>query len=55
MYLLNERPARWAAFVSPPLARGTSVTWVVALDAAGRTVARSEPGELSHPVCHVFR
>jgi len=53
----HDRPARWAAFVSPPLARGTRVTRVVALDAAGRTVAAAErdPFTLSHPVCHVFR
>ena len=52
----HDRPARWAAFVSPPLVRGTRVTRVVALDAAGRTVAESErdPG-ISHPVCHIFR
>ena len=52
----HGQPARWAAFVSPPLARGTRVTRVVALDASGRTVAESEPDPtLSHPVCHVFR
>jgi hypothetical protein len=52
----HDQPARWAAFVSPPLARGTLVTRVVALDASGRTVAESEPDPLlSHPVCHVFR
>jgi hypothetical protein len=52
----HDRPARWAAFVSPPLARGTRVTRVVALDASGRTVAESEPDPLfSHPTCHVFR
>jgi len=52
----HDQPARWAAFVSPPLARGTRVTRVVALDASGRTVAESEPDPiLSHPVCHVFR
>jgi hypothetical protein len=53
----HERPARWAAFVSPPLPRGTRVTSVVALDAAGRTVAAEEgdPFTLGHPVCHVFR
>jgi hypothetical protein len=52
----HDQPARWAAFVSPPLARGTSVTRVVALDASGRTVAESErDGYLSHPACHVFR
>lgn len=52
----HDRPARWAAFVSPPLARGTRVTRVVALDAGGRTVAESERDSLlSHPVCHVFR
>jgi hypothetical protein len=52
----HDRPARWAAFVSPPLPRGTRVTAVVALDAAGRTVAedRDDP-TLSHPACHVFR
>jgi hypothetical protein len=52
----HDRPARWAAFVSPPLARGTRVTRVVALDASGRTVSESEPDpRLSHPTCHVFR
>jgi hypothetical protein len=52
----QNQPARWAAFVSPPLARGTRVTRVVALDASGRTVAESEPDPLfSHPTCHVFR
>jgi hypothetical protein len=52
----HRRPARWAAYVSPPLARGTRVTDVVALDAAGRTVAQAERDVyLSHPVCHVFR
>jgi hypothetical protein len=52
----HDQPARWAAFVSPPLARGTSVTRVVALDASGRTVAESErDGYLSYPACHVFR
>ena len=52
----HHRPARWAAFVSPPLARGTSVTRVEALDAAGRTVAEAERDPvLSHPVCHLFR
>jgi hypothetical protein len=53
----HDRPARWAAFVSPPLPRGTVVTRVVALDAAGRTVAADErdPFTLSWPVCHVFR
>jgi hypothetical protein len=52
----HDQPSRWAAFVSPPLPRGTSVTRVVALDAAGRMVAESERDPpLSHPVCHVFR
>jgi len=52
----HDRPARWAAYVSPPLPRGTRVTDVVALDAAGRTVAEAERDVyLSHPVCHVFR
>ena len=53
----HDRPARWAAFVSPPLPRGAVVTRVVALDAAGRTVAADErdPFTLSWPVCHVFR
>ena len=52
----HDQPARWAAFVSPPLARGTRVTGVVALDASGRTVAEAERDELlSHPTCHVFR
>jgi hypothetical protein len=53
----HARPARWAAFVSPPLPRGTVVTRIVALDAAGRTVAADErdPFALSWPVCHVFR
>ena len=52
----HDQPARWAAFVSPPLARGTRVTRVEALDAAGRPVAESERDDnLSHPVCHVFR
>jgi hypothetical protein len=52
----HDQGARWAAFVSPPLARGTRVTRVVALDANGRTVAESEPDPLlSHPTCHVFR
>jgi hypothetical protein len=50
----HDQPARWAAFVSPPLARGTRVTRVVALDASGRMVAESEPGPF-HPTCHVFR
>jgi hypothetical protein len=51
----HDQPSRWAAFVSPPLPRGTSVTRV-ALDAAGRMVAESERDPLlSHPVCHVFR
>jgi hypothetical protein len=50
----HDQPARWAAFVGPPLARGTRVTRVVALDASGRTVAESEPGPF-HPTCHVFR
>ncbi|HEV2895249.1 MAG TPA: hypothetical protein VG411_15960, partial [Actinomycetota bacterium] len=52
----HDQPARWAAFVSPPLARGTRVTGVVALDASGRTVAEAERDEmLRHPTCHVFR
>jgi hypothetical protein len=52
----HDRPARWAAYVSPPLPRGTRVTRVLALDGAGRTVAESEHDPtLSHPVCHVFR
>ena len=52
----HDQQARWAAFVSPPLPRGTRVTRVVALDANGRTVAETERGQdLSHPVCHVFR
>jgi hypothetical protein len=52
----HDRPARWAAFVSSPLPRGTQVTRVVALDAGGRTVAESERDSLlSHPACHVFR
>jgi hypothetical protein len=52
----HDQPARWAAFVSPPLPRGTRVTRVVALDATGRTVAEAErDGILSHPTCHVFR
>ena len=52
----HDRPARWAAYVSPPLPRGTRVTSVVGLDGAGRTVAESEHDQiLSHPVCHVFR
>lgn len=52
----HGRPARWAAYVSPPLPRGTRVTNMVALDAAGRTVAESEHDQyLRHPVCHVFR
>jgi hypothetical protein len=52
----HDQPARWAAFVSPPLARGARVTRVVALDANGRPVAESERDPLlSHPVCHAFR
>jgi hypothetical protein len=52
----HDQGARWAAFVSPPLARGTRVTRVVALDERGRTVAASEPDPLlSHPICHGFR
>ena len=52
----HDRPARWAAYVSPPLPRGTRVTRVVALDTNGRMVAESERDEIiSHPVCHVFR
>jgi hypothetical protein len=52
----HGQPARWAAFVSPPLPRGTRVTGVVALDAGGRTVAEAERDEyLGHPVCHIFR
>jgi hypothetical protein len=52
----HDRPARWAAYVSEPLPRGTRVTRVVALDANGRVVAESERDEgISHPVCHVFR
>jgi hypothetical protein len=52
----HDRPARWAAYVSEPLPRGTRVTRVVALDGNGRVVAESERDELlSHPVCHVFR
>jgi hypothetical protein len=52
----HRQPARWAAYVSPPLPRGTRVTNVIGLDAAGRTVAASERDVyLSHPVCHVFR
>ena len=52
----HRQPARWAAYVSPPLARGTRVTNVVGLDAAGRPVAEAEHDVyLSHPVCHVFR
>ena len=52
----HDQPSRWAAFVSPPLARGTSVTRVVALDASDRTVAESErDGYLPYPACHVFR
>jgi hypothetical protein len=52
----HDRPARWAAYVSPPLPRGTRVTRVVGLDANGRMVAESERGDgISHPQCHVFR
>jgi hypothetical protein len=52
----HDEPVRWAAFVSPPLARGSRVTRVVALDAGGRPVAEAERDQyLSHPVCHVFR
>jgi hypothetical protein len=52
----HDQPARWAAYVSPPLARGTRVTRVVGLDGAGRTVAESEHDQiLSQPVCHIFR
>jgi hypothetical protein len=52
----HDRPARWAAYVSEPLPRGTRVTRVVALDANGRVVAESERDEgITHPVCHVFR
>lgn len=52
----HDKPARWAAYVSPPLPRGTRVTGVVGLDGAGRTVAESEHDQiLSHPVCHIFR
>ena len=52
----HDQGARWAAFVSPPLARGTRVTRVVGLDASGRMVAESERDSLlSHPVCHAFR
>jgi hypothetical protein len=52
----HDQPARWAAYVSPPLPRGTRVTRVVGLDGAGRTVAESEHDQrLSHPVCHIFR
>jgi hypothetical protein len=52
----HDQPSRWAAFVSPPLARGTIVTRAVALDAGGRTVAESERDDyLRHPACHVFR
>jgi hypothetical protein len=38
----HDQGARWAAFVSPPLARGTRVT-----------AERDEM--LNHPTCHVFR
>ena len=52
----HHQPSRWAAFMSPPLTRGTRVTWVEALGAAGRPVAESERGDqISHPVCHIFR
>jgi hypothetical protein len=52
----HDRPARWAAYVSPRLPRGTRVTRVVGLDGSGRTVAESEHDPyLSHPVCHIFR
>jgi hypothetical protein len=52
----HDQPARWAAYVSPPLPRGTRVTGVLGLDGAGRTVAESEHDPiLSHPVCHIFR
>jgi hypothetical protein len=52
----HNRPARWAAYVSPRLPRGTRVTRVVGLDGSGRTVAESEHDPyLSHPVCHIFR
>jgi hypothetical protein len=52
----HDQPARWAAYVSEPLPRGTRVTRVVALDANGRVVAESERDDaISHPVCHVFR
>jgi hypothetical protein len=52
----HDRPARWAAYVSSPLPRGTRVTGVVALDAAGRAVAESEHDQyLSHPACTIFR
>lgn len=52
----HDQPSRWAAFVGPPLARGTRVTRVVGLDASGRMVAESERDSLlSHPVCHAFR
>jgi hypothetical protein len=52
----HDQPARWAAYVSPPLPRGARVIRVVGLDANGRVVAESERDEIiSHPVCHVFR
>jgi hypothetical protein len=52
----HDRPARWAAYVSSPLPRGTRVTGVVALDAAGHAVAESEHDQyLSHPACTIFR
>ena len=52
----HDQPSRWAAFVAPPLARGTRVTRVVGLDASGRMVAESERDSLlSHLVCHAFR
>ena len=52
----HDQPARWAAYVSSLLPRGTRVTSVVALDAAGRAVAESEHDQyLSHPACTIFR
>jgi hypothetical protein len=52
----HDRPARWAAYVSPPLPRGTRVTRMLGLDANGRVVAESERDDrISHPVCHLFR
>jgi hypothetical protein len=38
----RDQPVPWVAFVSPPLPPGAMLDWVIALDAAGKTIGTQE-------------